>query len=136
MAMTLTSSGNPWARAIAPVLEAVEEQQCTVQPYSPSTGPQSLSAIEAIQIKPAVLEKDWGPCPAPALRLEHALPGAARHEAGIENIVCRKYKVPLDHAGVDSGSLSLTVARGFQSEGPNQLWVMQGGPGGPSHPLL
>ncbi|CAE7234749.1 unnamed protein product [Symbiodinium necroappetens] len=52
--------------------------------------------------------------------------------------MCRKYRVPLDYSqGLAGGNIIVTVKRSRPAtESDGQLWMMQGGPGGPSHPLL
>ena len=52
--------------------------------------------------------------------------------------MCRRYRVPLDYSqGLAGGNIIVTVKRSEPArESDGQLWMMQGGPGGPSHPLL
>ncbi|CAE7876439.1 HERC2 [Symbiodinium microadriaticum] len=51
---------------------------------------------------------------------------------------CRRYRVPLDYSqGLAGGNIIVTVKRfDFETKSDGQLWIMQGGPGMPSHPLL
>ncbi|CAE7382865.1 HERC2 [Symbiodinium necroappetens] len=51
---------------------------------------------------------------------------------------CRRYRVPLDYSqGLAGGNIIVTVKRsGPATKSDGQLWIMQGGPGMPSHPML
>jgi len=98
--------------------------KCTVQPYSVG------SNSNVINVSPAIALTNWDECELSiGLDLTHARPFLKEH-------ACRRFSVPIDYSlGIGGGSLNLTIARA-RKRGSGQMWVLQGGPGSPSHHLL
>ena len=109
---------------------------CQDLPYSPVPVP-------AITVGPAEAVADWENCPMSAARYQTGLglgagmspPSPQRRLSGG---TCRRYRVPLDYSqGLAGGTIIVTVKRdGPATKSDGQLWIMQGGPGVPSHPML
>ena len=107
---------------------------CEDLPYSSVPVPAS-----AVGLAEAVT--DWEACPWFAASRQMGLGASWSPPAAPRRLLsanCRKYRVPLDYSqGKAGGNITVTVRRSrAASKDDGQLWMMQGGPGAPSHPLL
>ena len=104
-------------------------------PFEPEGTPVQVVAAQALT--------SWVPCEAIGLASKAGLPfepqfyqSAAGSEARSPS--CRQFQVPLDYQNAQGEQIIITVMRNRKPKESRegQLWLLQGGPGVPSHVLL